>query len=167
MTDDNPLLAENWTLPYGLPPFGQIRPDHFSPAFEQAFARHRREIEAIAGAPTAPDFANTIEPFERAGKLLRRTSHVFYNLASANTNEALQAVERDLAPKFAQHRAAVYMNQPLFARIDAVWQNRAAAGLSVEQIRVAELVRKDFVRAGRGTRRNRPPTAYPNHGASG
>ncbi|MGE3246056.1 MAG: M3 family metallopeptidase [Beijerinckiaceae bacterium] len=144
----NPLLAGSWDTPYGLPPFSQIEPAHYAPAFEQAFAQHLDEIAAIAANPAPPDFDNTIAAFERAGALLTRTSHVFFNLTSANTNDALQAVERELAPKFARHRAAIYMNPKLFARIDAVWQSRETSGLDNEQQRVADLIRKDFVRSG-------------------
>jgi len=145
---ENPLLVRSWDTHYGLPPFSSIRPDHFAPAFEQAFARHLDEIAAMTANPAPADFDNTIAAFERAGALLTRTSHVFWNLTGANTSEALQAVERELAPKFARHRAAIYINPDLFARIDAVWQNRDASGLDAEQLRVAELIRKDFIRSG-------------------
>ncbi len=145
---ENPLLAPSWNTPYGLPPFSAIRPEHFAPAFEQAFARHLDDIAAITANPAPADFGNTIAAFERAGTLLTRTSHVFWNLTGANTSEPLQAVERELAPKFARHRAAIYMNPDLFARIDAVWQDRENSGLDAEQLRVAELIRKDFIRSG-------------------
>ncbi|MCC2096145.1 MAG: M3 family metallopeptidase [Hyphomicrobiales bacterium] len=145
---DNPLLADTWDTPFGLPPFSTIKTDHFAPAFELAFARHLDEVAAIAASPGPATFDNTIAAFERAGALLTRTSHVFWNLTGANTSEALQAVERELAPKFAKHRAAIYMNPDLFARIDAVWQTRETSNLDAEQQRVADLIRKDFVRAG-------------------
>lgn len=148
MTLENPLLAPVWDTPYGLPPFSLIKTEHFAPAFMQAFKQHLDELKAIASNPATANFDNTIAAFERAGALLTRTSHVFFNLAGANTSEALQAVERELAPQFAQHSAAIYMDPQLFARIDLVWQNRKAEGLDSEQARVTELIRKDFVRAG-------------------
>ncbi|MDP4594194.1 MAG: M3 family metallopeptidase [Beijerinckiaceae bacterium] len=148
MTHENPLLSPQWDTPYGLPPFSKIQPGHFAPAFEEAFARHLDEIKAIASNSAGPGFANTIAAFEQAGALLTRTSHIFFNLTGANTSEELQAIERDLAPKFAQHRSTVYMNPVLFARIDHVWQHRENAGLDAEQSRVTELIRKDFIRTG-------------------
>jgi len=148
MNQENPLLETAWDTPYGLPPFSRVRPEHFAPAFDQAFARHLSELDAIAGATAPATFENTIAAFERSGALLVRTSHVFWNLTGANTSPELQAAERELAPKFAAHRAAIYMNTALFARIDSVWEARDAQGLDAEQERVAELIRKDFIRSG-------------------
>ena len=99
---DNPLLAPDWTGPFGVPPFGRIAPEHFRPAFERAFAEHDAEIAAIAGDPAEPTFANTIEALERAAGALERVASVFFMLAGANTNDALQAIEREIAPLLAR-----------------------------------------------------------------
>ena len=88
----NPLLGK-WTGPFGLPPFAALQPEHFSPAFEQALAGHRAEIEAIAADPAAPDFDNTVAAMERSGALLTRVSNIFFLLAGADTSDALQEVE--------------------------------------------------------------------------
>jgi len=93
---DNPLL-ENWTSPFGVPPFARIRPEHFLPAFTTAFAAHAAEVAAIASDPAEPSFANTIEALEQAGETLNRISNTFHVLAKAHTNDALLAAERELA----------------------------------------------------------------------
>src|SRR4029078_1806668 len=95
MTDINPLLAD-WTTAHGLPPFGEIRPEHFRPAFDAALAAHKAEIAAIAGDKAEPSFANTIEALERSGGLLERVSNVFFVLAGAHTSDAIQSVEREI-----------------------------------------------------------------------
>ena len=95
---DNPLL-ENWTSPFGVPPFARIRPEHFLPAFTTAFAAHAAEVAAIASDPAEPSFANTIEALEQAGETLNRISNTFHVLAKAHTNDALLAAERELAPE--------------------------------------------------------------------
>lgn len=145
-TADNPLLKD-WTLPFGLPPFAEIRPEHFRPAFDKGFAGQNREIEAIVADPAAPDFDNTIAAFEQSGRLLQRTSAVFYNLASADTSDALQAIERDIAPLMARHYNDMYLNAGLFARIDHVFRN-GTTGLTDEQARVLERHHTAFVRSG-------------------
>lgn len=144
---DNPLL-QPWTGLFETPDFEGIAPHHFAPAFEVALAEHRREIEAIARDPAAPSFANTIEALERAGRSLQRVSAVFYNLCSAHTNPALQAIERDMAPVLARHRNAIHMNAALFARIDRLVEQGGALALSDEQARLLERYHTTFVRNG-------------------
>ncbi len=144
---DNPFF-KTWTTPFGVPPFAEIRPEHFRPAFDKAFADHRLEIDAIANDPAQPDFANTIDALELSGELFDRVGGVFWNLASADTNPELQAIEREIAPLAAKHYAAIGMNEGLFRRIDALWNRVDALGLDPERRRVLELTRKRFVRAG-------------------
>ena len=115
----NPLL-EDWATPFGLPPFDRITPDHFRPAFDRATAEHRAEIAAIAGDLAEPTFANTVDAFERAGRTLDRVSAVFFSLAGAHTSDALQAIEREIAPVLARHRSAIYLDAALFRRVDAL-----------------------------------------------
>src|SRR5262249_25560077 len=91
-SETNPFF-EPWSGPFGVPPFARIVPEHFPPAFDRAFAEHEAEIDAIAADPAAPSFENTIEQLERSGKPLTRVTHVFYGLAHAHTNDALQAIE--------------------------------------------------------------------------
>src|SRR5712692_2076826 len=144
---DNPFF-EAWKTPFELPPFERIRPEHFAPAFERGMAEHAGEIAAIAGSGAPPDFANTIEALERSGRLLRRVSRVFHNLDSSATNEALQAIDRDYAPKLAAHQMRVALDPGLFARIDALYQKRAALALRPEQRRVLERHHLRLVRSG-------------------
>ena len=106
----NPFFRE-WTTPFTIPPFETIAPDHFKPAFDRALSEQLDEIGAIAGSGEAATFANTIEALERSGALLKRVGGVFFNLSGAHTNEALQAVEREMAPLLAKHRSAIYMNR--------------------------------------------------------
>src|SRR6266576_231854 len=99
---ENPLLT-TWNAPFGVPPLYAIAPGHFQPAFERALAEHSAEIARIAADATVPSFENTIAALERSGKLLARVTNVFYVLAGAHTSEAIQAIERDLAPTLSRH----------------------------------------------------------------
>jgi peptidyl-dipeptidase Dcp len=143
----NPLLEE-WTAPFGAPPLDRIGPEHFPPAYAAAFAQHDAEIARIAGNPSPPDFSNAIVAFEKSGKLLARIDAVFSVLSGAATNETLQKIERDLAPRISAHHNAIYLNAELFARIDAIWQNRRALDLDAESAKLLERIHLDFVRAG-------------------
>jgi peptidyl-dipeptidase Dcp len=143
----NPLL-EDWVTPHGAPPFDRIRPEHFREAYERALADHRAEIAAIANAAGPAVFDNTIAALERSGKPLMRVESVFSNLASADTNDALQDIERELAPVLARHWNEIYLNAGLFRRIDDLFARRETLGLDAEETRVLERIHLDFVRAG-------------------
>lgn len=144
---ENPLLGE-WKTPYGVPPFGEIRPEHFLPAFRAAIDRHDAEIAAIAGNPARPTFDNTVRAFEESRLLLDRIEQVFSNLTAAATNEALQAVDREVSPLLAAHDDDVHLNEKLIARMKAVWETRAGAGLTAEDARLLERTWIRFVRQG-------------------
>ncbi len=143
----NPLL-QPWDTPHGLPPFDRIRPEHFEPALREAMRQHREELAAIAANPEPPSFDNTLAAFDRSGRLLNRISSTFYNLTASATSEALQQVQRALAAPMAAHESAVYMDQALFRRVDALHARRAELGLDPESQRLLERVHLDFVRAG-------------------
>ena len=143
----NPLLTP-WTAPFGLPPFAEIEAAHFAPAFEQALAEHRAELDLIAAQAAPPTFDNTVAAFDRSGRLLARIEPTFDTLAASATSPALQAVQRAMAAPLAAHSSAVYMHAGLFARIDALHRERQALGLTPEQLRLLERVHLDFVRAG-------------------
>ncbi len=132
---DNPFAAR-WDTPFGLPPFAAIQPAHIQPAFEAALAKHKDEMAAIVADPAAPDFANTIEALELAGRAL------------SHTNEALQAIERALSPLTSRHWSAIMMDEGLFARVDAVFAKREALGLGSEQLRLLERTHRGFIRSG-------------------
>jgi peptidyl-dipeptidase Dcp len=143
----NPLLAR-WSAAFGLPPFGKIEPKHFKPAFAAALKEHKAEIARIAGGTGKPTFANTIVALEKSGRLLDRVASVFYNLAGAHTNEALQAIERDMAPRLAAHETAIMLNGKIFRRVEDLYERRAELDLDDEQRRVLELRYRWLVRAG-------------------
>ncbi|HSV36228.1 MAG TPA: M3 family metallopeptidase [Ramlibacter sp.] len=146
-TATNPLL-QPWTQPYGLPPFREVQPEHFEPAFDIALREELAEVEAIADQTEPPTFANTIEVFDRCGRLLTRTARLFGNLTSSHTSPALQAVERAMAPRFAAHRNAVYMNAGLFERIDTLHARRDTLGLDGEDLALLDRIHFDFVLSG-------------------
>ena len=148
MTDaQNPLLAP-WTGAFDLPPFAAIADDDFAPAFEAGLAEARARIAEIAGDPETPTFANTIAALELAEATLDRVAGVFYNLAGADSTDAREALQRELAPKMSAFSSEVTMNRPLFARIEDLWQRRETLGLTPEESRVLELYRRMFIRAG-------------------
>ena len=145
----NPLLTP-WQTPFETPPFAEIAPEHFLPAFEQAFADHAAEIAAITHDPAEPDFANTVVALERAGKLLSRVSAVFYDLVSADSSPALLEIDKEVSLRMARHWNPIMMNAVLFGRIAMLHHNRATLGLTSEQMRLLERSYTNFRRAGAG-----------------
>jgi peptidyl-dipeptidase Dcp len=143
----NPLTSR-WSTPFGLPPFARIEPTHFRPAFAAALKEHKGDIAHIARDPARPTFANTIAALEKSGRLLERVAGVFFNLAGSDTNDELQAIERELSPLLAAHQSAIMLNGKLFARIDDLYRRRDRLRLSDEQARVLELQHTWFVHAG-------------------
>jgi peptidyl-dipeptidase Dcp len=145
----NPLLRP-WQTPFETPPFAEIAPEHFLPAFEQAFADHAAEIAAITLDPAAPDFANTVTALERAGKLLSKVSAVFHDLVSAHSNPALLEIDKEVSLRMARHWNPIMMNAVLFGRIALLYDNRATLGLTPEQMRLLERTYTRFRRSGAG-----------------
>ena len=143
----NPLL-ERWTTPFEVPPFDKVRTEHFLPAIEKGFTENLAEIAAIANNRAAPTFANTIDALEGAGRLLDRVSSVFFNLSGTDTTPEIQAIEREVAPRYAKHSMGIYQNAKLFARVDALMKDRKKLGLTLEQMRVLERYHRGFVKAG-------------------
>src|SRR6201995_3217296 len=146
---DNPLLTA-WQTPHQTPPFDTIKPEHFLPAFEQAFADHSAEIAAITHDLAAPDFANTITALERSGKLLTKVSAVFYDLVSAHSNPAILEIDKEVSLRMARHWNPIMMNAVLFGRIALLHENRATLGLTPEEMRLLERTYTRFHRAGAG-----------------
>ena len=144
---DNPLLSDSG-LPYGAPAFDRIKNEHFAPALEQGMEEQMVEIEAIANNLEAPTFDNTIVEMEQSGQLLARVSRVFFALAGTNTNEEIQATQREMAPKLSAHSDAIRLNPDLFARVDALYQQRDELDLDPESHRLLERYHRDFVRSG-------------------
>src|SRR5271154_2738429 len=142
----NPLF-DDWAAPYGAPPLDRITPEDFPPAYDRALAEHVAEIAAIAENPAPPSFENVVVALEKSGRLLTRVEGVFHNLASAATNDALQAIELEMAPRLSAHWSAISMHPALFARLDAVHRQRDGLDLDTESLRVLERYHLDFVRA--------------------
>lgn len=143
----NPFF-EPWSTPFEAPPFAAITPEAIEAALEEALARHEAEIAAIKATEAEPTFENTILGLERAGRDLTRVASVFYNLASADTNDALQAIERRFAPVFSRHWSRIGLDADLFGRVDAVYSARDMLGLDRESLRLLERTHLGFVRAG-------------------
>ncbi|SLN14215.1 Peptidyl-dipeptidase dcp [Roseivivax jejudonensis] len=143
----NPLLSD-WDGPHGLPRFDAIDDEHVAPAFETARLEHLAEITGIAENPEPPTFENTILALEGAGRSLDRVLSVFFGLAGADTNPRRQELQRDIAPKLADHASEIYGNRALFDRIEDLWTRRDQLGLSPQEARLLELTRRGFVRSG-------------------
>ncbi len=144
---DNPLLTES-TLPFHYPPFDKIKDADYAPAFEQGMAEHLKEVLAIANSPQPATFDNTIVAMERSGQTLARVDRIFGNLAGANTNPEIQKTETAVSPKMAAHADEIFLNPALFARVQAVYDQRDTLGLDAESKYLLERYEKDFVRAG-------------------
>ncbi len=143
----NPLLQE-WTTPFGLPPFDQIGDEHYQPAVEFALGQARSNIEAIAENEAEPTFENTIEALELADQLLGRILGAFYAVAGADSTPTREALQRDFAPLLSEYGSWITQNEALFARIATLWDQRDALELTAEQARVLMLTRRGFVRSG-------------------
>jgi peptidyl-dipeptidase Dcp len=148
-TTANPLLVA-WQTPHQTPPFAEIEPGHFLPAFEQAFADHAAEVNAITHDPSTPDFDNTITALERSGKLLNKVSAVFYDLVSAHSNPEILEIDKEVSLRMARHWNPIMMNAVLFGRIALLHENRATLNLTPEQMRLLERTYTRFHRAGAG-----------------
>ncbi|WP_298820783.1 M3 family metallopeptidase [uncultured Roseibium sp.] len=146
---DNPLIAD-WNTPFKLPPFGDIKPEHFKEAFDHAMAQATIEVKTIADQEAPPTFENTIVALEQAGKDLTRVAQTFFNLTGAHTNKDIQAIERDVAPKLAKHSSETLLNAKLYNRIASLWDQRTTLDLNAEDARVLERYRTMFQRAGAG-----------------
>jgi peptidyl-dipeptidase Dcp len=145
--NDNPLLNE-FDTPFGVPPFDLIKATHFKPAYFKGFEEQKAEIKAIINNPKEPDFNNTIKMLTYSGELLNKVGRVFGALNSANTNDSLQAINREIAPIASRHRDDINLNDTLFQRVKSVYDNRAKFKLTDEEKKLLEDTYKDFVRSG-------------------
>ncbi len=143
----NPFFS-TYNTPFGVPPFDQIKPEHFEPAVEEGIRQWITEISAITKQTAVPTFANTIEAVETSGDLLRRVNIVMANLSAANTNEQLQKIAQTVAPKLAKHSDDVLLNPVLFGRVKSVYEGRKKLKLSVDQQQLLEKMYTNFVRNG-------------------
>lgn len=155
--NDNPFFSE-WNTPYGVPPFDQIKEEHFLPAFEKAIEMQNKEVDAIVNNTDVPTFGNTIAALDKSGGELRRVSGVFFNLTEANTNENISTIESEIAPKLANHKDNIMLNAELFRKVKQVYDNQNdlnieveignAQTLNQEQKALLEDTYQEFVRGG-------------------
>lgn len=145
---ENPLLTTESPLPFGAPAFDRIRPENYLPAFKEAIARAEAEIAAIKNNPDAPDFGNTIEALEHAGDDLDRISGIFFNLTEACTDETMDRIAEEVSPLLTRHSMSILLDEALFARVKAVWEQRGSLTLDTEAAKLLEVTWKSFARQG-------------------
>ena len=143
----NPFF-QDWIVNYEVPPFMDIKDEHYMPAFKKGMEDNLKEIDLIISNTEAPTFINTIEELERTGKLLTKIQRVFSNLASSNTNSQLQELQRELSPMLSAHYDKIALNTELFNRVEAVWNQRESLSLTKEQQKLLKDKRNQFVRSG-------------------
>ncbi len=143
----NPFLGK-YNTPHQTVPFDKISIEHYEPAIREGIKRHAEEIDAIVANPKAPTFANTILPYEQSGELLDRVTTVFFNLQSAETNDAMQVLAQQMTPLLSEHSSNISLNEKLFARVKAVYDNQQKFNLTPEQTKLLEDIYDGFVRGG-------------------
>ena len=146
-TNQNPLLIEQNT-PYGVPAFDKVKIEHYMPAFEKAIAENRAEIEAIVNNPEAPTFANTIEALDRSGELLDKVVGVFFNVLEADGNDEMNKIAEEVTPLLSELSDGIILNDALFQRVKAVYEQRETLGLNDEQMRLLTETFKSFANNG-------------------
>jgi len=143
----NPFLEE-WDTPYGVPPFDRIEDGHYLPAIKKGVLELRAEIDAIVGNPEAPNFENTILALELAGRSLSKVSRTFGNITGTETNDQLRSLESQIYPMLTREYDAITMNDDLWERVKAVYDQRETLGLGEQEARLLELTHRGFVRSG-------------------
>ena len=144
---DNPFFKE-WSTPFQTPPFDEIKIDHYLPTFEEGIRLQKAEVDVIINNTEKPTFVNTIEAMEKSGKLLIKVSSVFYNLNSANTNDEMQSIAKTVAPMLSKHNDDINLNEKLFARVKAIFNEKDKLSLTTEQKTVLKNYYDDFIRGG-------------------
>ncbi|MBQ9426383.1 MAG: M3 family metallopeptidase [Paludibacteraceae bacterium] len=147
--NENPFLNyQNWNTPHGTYPFNEIKMEHYMPAIEEGMKQGLADIDAIVNNPEAPTFENTIEAYVNSGKLLDVVLNCFYNLTSAETNAEMQALEMELSPKLSEYSTTIRLNEGLFARIKAVYEQRESLTLNKEQQKLLDDIYESFADNG-------------------
>ena len=144
---DNPFFTE-WDTPFGVPPFDLIQNEHYVPAFEEAMARQKEEIDAIVNSEEEPGFDNVIAALDYTGEMLRNVSLVFFNMSSANTSEEIQQIAQEVSPKLTAHNDDILLNKELFEKVQAVYEDKFGLGLTTEQEQLLDLTYRNFARNG-------------------
>ena len=144
---ENPLLTAS-SLPFGAPPFDRVSVGDYKPAFTEALAQARAEVDAVVACPDAPSFANTVETLERSGTALERVSSIFFNLLEADSDDEMQAIAEEVSPMLTEMSMYISLNERLFERIKTVYDARESLSLERDQERLLEKTYKGFVRSG-------------------
>ena len=144
---ENPLLTAS-SLPFGAPPFDRVRVGDYKPAFTEALAQARAEVDAIVACPDAPSFSNTVEALERSGTALDRVSSIFFNLLEADSDDEMQAIAEEVSPMLTEMSMYISLNEKLFERIKAVYDSKGSLGLERDRERLLEKTYRGFVRSG-------------------
>jgi len=147
MSSENPFLSVS-LLPYQAPRFDVIEDGHYRPAFDAALRQKREEIAAIAGNNAPATFDNTLVALEKSGELLGRVTSIFFAMTAAHTNDTLQRLDEQFSAELAELSNDLYLNEALFARVDALWQQRETLGLDAESRRLVDVIHQQFVLAG-------------------
>ncbi len=147
-TAENPFFRGEWTANYGLPPFNEIKDEHFMPAIKEGMKRNLEEIDAIVNNKEAASFDNTIVPYVNAGQFLTRVARVFMNLTGSDLTEPRAKLQGEVMPMMSAHSNAISLNEKLFARVKSVYDNQDKANLSVDQKRLLKKVYDNFARSG-------------------
>ena len=148
LVNDEGLFSSESPLPFNYPQFDQLDDSLYRPAFERGMSEHLAEVDAIANAPDRPTIENTLVELERSGRVLERVQRVFFNLVSADTNDALEEIRSEMAPRLAAHSDAILLNNTLFSRVKALVDVRESLDVDDESRRLIEEYYADFVRAG-------------------
>jgi len=143
----NPFFTE-WKTPFGVPPFGLFKEAHFLPAIQEGILRQRAEVEAIVKNPAAPSFENTLVALDGSGRFLERVNNVFFSLCQSDSTDGLQAIAQEAGPLLAALGDDIALNEGLFARVKAVFEQRGQLKLKADQLRLLEKTYKSFVRGG-------------------
>jgi peptidyl-dipeptidase Dcp len=144
---ENPFF-EDWDTPFGIPPFDRIRDEHYKPAFERGIEELRADVAAIRDNPEPPTFENTVEALQLAGQLLNRVEDTFGNVNNTDTNDYLQELDVEMTPRLTRERDAIYLDEQIFARVNALYEQRESQDLDDQAMRLLELTHLDFVRRG-------------------
>lgn len=145
--NENPFLVK-YDTPFQVPPFNLIENRHYLPAFTEGMKQQNTEIETIINNSETSTFSNTIEALEKSGQLLNNVSWVFFNLREANSNDSLSAIAEEIMPVLTSHSDAINLNDKLFAKVKAVYDNKAQENLTTEQMMVLDKYYKKFIRGG-------------------
>ncbi|MHC4402438.1 MAG: M3 family metallopeptidase [Planctomycetota bacterium] len=146
-TPANPLFSE-WNTPFGVPPFDEIKQEHYRPAFDEGMGLHKKEIDAIIQDEAAPTFSNTIAAMDRSGAVLDRVANVFFSMKASMNNDEMEAIAKDVAPMLSKHRDAILLNDSAFRKVEAVYEQREDVDLTAEEHKLLEETYKTFVRGG-------------------